>query len=372
MPQLDPSVVALSGSPYSSLVRRVEIAYPLHIGDTWLPPALTPASLPDRDDLHRYAPTKGLPELRAALAERVAARQGVPTGVDHVLVSAGATGALAGVVGATVGVGDEVLILAPHWPLIAGMVHLFGGTPVRVPWFGAVRGPDAGVAALEARRTSRTRAVYLCTPSNPTGLVLTPDELGALVGFARRHDLWLYADEVYEDFDWGPVPHVHTRTLAPERTLSLHSASKAWGMSGHRVGYAVGPAEALRAAHVVTTHASYCAPAPSQALVHEVLRSGAGNAWVADALPRYREVGERAAARLGLPAPQGSAFLFVDVAHALDERGLQGFVEDCARDGLLVAPGTSFGPYPTHVRVSISAVRPELTLTGVEVLARHL
>jgi N-succinyldiaminopimelate aminotransferase len=99
---------------------------------------------------------------------------------------------------------------------------------------------------------------------------------------------------------------------------------------------------------------------------------GRGAPWLAATREQYRELGEAAARRLGVPPPDGSAFLFLDVANRLDERGLLGFLEDCVERGLFLAPGPSFGPYPTHARLCFTAAEPAVVRRGVEVLAGML
>ncbi|MEC9052249.1 MAG: aminotransferase class I/II-fold pyridoxal phosphate-dependent enzyme, partial [Actinomycetota bacterium] len=137
--------------------------------------------------LHNYIDTQGLPPLVDALVEKVREHNGLACERDQVLVGAGATGVLANAVGSIVDPGDEVLILAPFWPLIRGIVQTFRGVPVEVPFYDCVESLDEAVAALEARRSERTVALYVSTPSNPTGRVIPGDWLQAFAEFARRH-----------------------------------------------------------------------------------------------------------------------------------------------------------------------------------------
>ncbi len=213
----------------------------------------------------------------------------------------------------------------------------------------------------------RTTALYLSTPNNPTGRVLPQAWVEALVEWACREKLWIIADEVYEDyaFDGG---HTYSRPLAPERTFSAHSFSKAFGMAGNRCGYVVGPSGMVAELCKVSTHSFYSTPTASQLAALRAL-DGRGDAWVDDVRPRYREMGNRAAERLGVDPPEGSTFLFLDVAPKLDSRGLIGFLESCADRGLFLAPGPSFGPYPTHVRICFTSAPPDVIDRGVDVLA---
>jgi N-succinyldiaminopimelate aminotransferase len=320
--------------------------------------------------MHRYAPPQGLPGLLDALVERTRATTGVPVERENLLVAAGATGALGAVAGAILAPGDEVLILAPHWPLISGIVRSFHGVPVRVPFLGRVDSAETAVAAVRERRTAKTVALYWNTPNNPSGRVIPRPWLEALVLWARSEDLWLIADEVYEDYVYSGE-HIYGLPLAPERTFAAHSFSKAYGMAGNRCGHVVGPREVMAELRKVSTHSFYSTPTASQ-LAGQAVLAGPGKEWIARARESYRSVGQRAAARLGVPPPEGSTFLFLDVADRLDERGLDGLLEDCVDRGLFVAPGPSFGPYPTHIRLCFTAAPPEVVERGVEALAAVL
>src|SRR5262245_58098432 len=142
-------------------------------------------------------------------------------------------------------------------------------------------------------------------------------------------------------------------------------------MAGNRCGYVVGLQEVVREMCKVSTHSFYSTPTASQLAACRAL-DGRGDDWIARVKPLYEDMGRRAAARLGLPPPQGSTFLFLDVSKQLDERGLSGFLDDCADHGLFVAPGPSFGPYPQHVRLCFTSAAPEVVARGVEVLAQRL
>ncbi len=384
-PEVAPTVAAIPGAVYSKLAHRLDgykgEIYPLSVGDTWMEPPvgcrMEDQRVADHPGMHRYAPVQGIPELVARLAERVGRRSGAPTGPENVLMTTGATGGLSTVAGAIVAPGDEVLILAPYWPLISGIVRSFHGTPVPVPFLAAPDpsyalpdSPESAVEQVARFKTDRTIALYLSTPNNPSGLAIPRAWIEALVDWACREDLWLIADEVYEDYLYEGE-HAYTRPLAPERTFAAHSFSKAFGMAGNRCGYIVGPAATMAELRKVSTHGFYSTPTASQLAALAAL-SPAGDAWIANSRALYTETGAKAAARLGVPAPQGSTFLFLDVAEHLQEDGLEGLLGDCADQGLLVSPGPSFGPYPTHARVCFTAAPPDVVERGIEILARRL
>ena len=378
-PRFSPSVGGIESNVYSALAHRLATfqgeVYPLHVGDTWMEPPpgcrMEDFRVAEHPGMHRYAPPQGLPQLLTAIADRVTRRSGVPTTPENILVATGATGALGAVAGAILTPGDEVLILAPHWPLISGIVRSFHGVPVDVPFFGAVDSPETAVDALRGLLTPRTVALYINTPSNPTGRTVPRAWLKALIAWAQRENLWLISDDVYEDYVYSGEPHTYVRALAPDRTFAAHSFSKAYGMAGNRCGYVLAPTWALPELKKIGLHSFYSTPTAAQLAAIQVLGEP-GEQWIAHARPLYQEAGTAAAARLGEPPPEGSSFLFLDVAPVLDGRGLGGFLEDCVERGLFVAPGPSFGPYPTHVRVCFTAAAPEVVARGVDVLAELL
>lgn len=368
----------MPASVYSPLADRVREhqgpVYPLNVGDTWREPFeggrmedLRTADLPG---LHRYCETGGIPPLVDALVERLRGRTGLAWERDQLLVTAGATSGLACAVSALVDPDEEVLILAPFWPLIRGIVQSQRGVPVEVPFYDRIHDLADAITAIESRISRRSVALYVCTPSNPTGRVLPGEWLEAFAALARRHDLWLLSDEVYEDYVYG-VEHVSLATFASERTIVFHSFSKAYGTAGNRVGYLAGPAAVIAQVQKVSVHSAYHAPHAGQHAALRALRSG--DAWLAETRELYRKAGEDAAAVLGLAAPEGSCFLFVDVSAVLDERGLLGFLEDCLEDGVVLSPGASSGSdYGDWVRLCFTAVPPEQAAVAVRHLARRL
>lgn len=373
-PHVASNIAAMTGSVYTALAHRLasfegEI-YPLHVGDTWMEPAvgcrMQDLTVEENPGMHRYTSPQGIDRLLAGIAEKMEATSGVPTAPENVLVAAGATGALGAVVGAILEPGDEVLILAPHWPLIAGIVRSFHGKASSIPFIGEADSVETALEIVEEALSERTVAVYWNTPNNPTGRLIPAPWIEALVEWARRHDLWIIADEVYEDYVYQEE-HRYTRPLAPERTFSTHSFSKSYGMAGNRCGWVVAPAEITLELRKVSTHTFYSTPTASQLAAVRTLE-GRADAWLDNARTQYEKMGRMAAEALGLPPPQGSAFLFLDVGEHLDERGLEGFLEDCVDHGLFLAPGPSFGPYPSHARLCFTAAPPEVMERGIRVL----
>jgi N-succinyldiaminopimelate aminotransferase len=373
-PAVSQAAHAIRGSVYSAFADRIARAegeiYPFHVGDTWLEPVAA-ARMENLDSsrihgLHRYTEPAGLDALRDLLVERTRQRTGVAVERANLFVTAGATAGLNVVLHAMLDPGDEVIVAAPYWPLIAGIVQASHGVPVAVPILAAgdseSGNPVELLARLERAATPRTAALYLSSPNNPSGRVLPRAWIEAMVRWAAQHDLWVISDEVYEDHVFRGE-HTAVLGLAPERTVAAHSFSKAYGMAGNRCGWVVGPASLIGGAQKLGTHTFYSTPTAAQHAALNALRDG--DDWLADARSRYRAAGELVAGILGVEAPQGGTFLFLDVADALDETGLLGFLEACADRNLFLAPGPSFGPYETSVRLCFTAVEPERTERGV-------
>ncbi len=378
LPRFTDTALAMPGAVYSPFLDRLDDhpgpIYPLHVGDTWMEPfeggRMQDLTVEANPGMHRYVDTRGIPQLVDAIVEKMRARNGIACERDNVLTCAGATGALACVAGACVKPSDEVLILAPFWPLIRGIVQAFGGVPVEVPFYDRVDSQEAALEEIRARTTSKTVALYVSSPSNPTGRVLPEAWLTAFAEFAREHDIWLISDEVYEDIVYRGEAFSPAR-VAPERTLAVYSFSKSFGMSGNRTGYLVGPSEAVDQARKLGTHTFYHAPTAGQIAATRALESG--HAWLESARASYREVAERTARVLALPEPGGSTFFFLDVSQRLDGRGLMGFLEDCFEDGVLVAPGSSSGSdYGDWVRLCYTAMPPAQVAEAVDRLAARL
>jgi aspartate/methionine/tyrosine aminotransferase len=377
-PKPSEAVAAVPGAPFSPLAARARESgrkvHALHVGDTWMEPfagaRMEALRTDENPGMHRYCETAGIPPLLDAVLEKLRTRNALPVEREGVLITAGATSGLACAVSALADPGEEVLILAPFWPLVRGIVRSQRAVPIEVPFFDRVRTPADAVAAIEERLSERSVALYWSSPSNPSGRVLPRAMLEAIAELARRRDLWLISDEVYEDYVYRGE-HVSIGALVPERTISVFSFSKAYGMAGNRVGSLAGPRDVVAEIHKVQVHSSYHAPTAAQLAALAALRGGAG--WVDEARASYRAAGDDAAAALGLAPPEGSMFLFADVAARLDGRGLPGFLEDCFEAGVLVAPGSSSGAaYGTWIRLCYSAVPPADAAEAVRILAKVL
>jgi N-succinyldiaminopimelate aminotransferase len=356
------------------LARHEGPLFPLHIGDTWMEPfdggRMEDLSALDHGGLHRYSDPRGRREVLEAVVEKVRAANRIACAPESVILTAGATGAMAASLGTILNPGDEVILLAPYWPLIRGVVQAARGRPVEAPFYDRVRSPEEAREAVAEKITERTAVLYVSTPNNPSGRIIPGDRLEALAELARERELWIISDEVYEDYVYRGE-HVSISRFAPERTLTVFSFSKAYGMAGNRTGYLVGPKEVIGRVLTVSTNTVYSAPTAGQVAGGRALRDG--GAWLAHARRSYQEIGEETARALGFDAPEGSTYLFFDVAHLLDERGIRGFLEDCLDDGIVLAPGVSSGEsYTTWVRLCYTSAPPDLVREAVGRLAVRL
>ena len=216
---------------------------------------------------NQYAPGPGVPELRQAIARHQQRHYGIELDPDsQVLVTTGCTEGIAAALLGLVDPGDEVVVLEPYYDSYVAMIQMAGG--VRRPV--TLRAPDfrLDVDELRAAVTPRTRFVLLNSPHNPTGTVLTRDELQAVADVAIEHDLVVITDEVYEHLVYD-VEHIPLATLPgmAERTLTLSSAGKSYSFTGWKVGWATGPADLVAATMAAKQWLTFTSGAPLQPAV---------------------------------------------------------------------------------------------------------
>lgn len=386
LPQLSSRLGKVGSSVYSQLIHRLndykgEI-YPLHVGDTYLPPAVSMddpvLKLRGEHQAHRYTPVRGTQSLISSVTQWLSDQQGIEVSEEEVIITGGGTAGLSALICALLNPDDELLLLAPYWPLMAGAARMHGARPIAVPFFQEKQSLEEALERLDSACTPKTKALYINTPNNPTGEVLSPTWVSALVQWASQRGLWVISDEVYDLFCYQDT-HCYARPLDPSRVISAFSMSKAFGMAGYRCAILQGPREVISAVERVLTHAIYSAATPGQ-LAAEIAIKSQGLPWAKRAAKLYEEVGTEAARRLGVPAPQGSTFLFLDVSEAVREGGpyddenggVTRLLEACVDRGLLLAPGSAFGPYPQHLRLCFTAAPPEQVLRGVDLLVELL
>jgi N-succinyldiaminopimelate aminotransferase len=217
---------------------------------------------------NQYPPGIGVPELRHAIAQHQLRFYGISLDADaEVVVTTGATEAIAAALLGLVDPGDEVIALEPFYDSYAACISMAGGRRVPV----TLRPPEFALdaARLRAATTSRTRLILLNSPHNPTGAVLSRPELEAVADLALERDLLVVTDEVYEHMTYDGVPHVPISTLPgmASRTLTISSAGKSFAFTGWKIGWATGPRDLVRAVLLAKQFLTYASGAPFQPAV---------------------------------------------------------------------------------------------------------
>ena len=271
-----------------------------------------------RGGRNQYPPGPGVPELLEAIAAHQERFYGIRVDPrSEVLVTAGATEAIAAVILGMCEPGDEVVTFEPYYDSYAATIALAGATRRT----SVLRFPDFAVdeASLRAAFSSRTRLVLLNTPHNPTGKVFTREELELVCELAREHDAWVVTDEVYEHITFGDAEHIPVAGLPGmwDRTVTISSAGKTFSATGWKVGWIVGPAVAVAAARSAKQFLTFVASGPFQPAVATAL--GLGDevyAELSGSLERKRDLLCEGLAAAGLPiaVPSGTYFVIADAA----------------------------------------------------------
>lgn len=294
---------------------------------------------------NQYPPGPGVPELRHAIAEHQQRRYGLACDPDtEVLVTAGATEAIAAALFALVEPGDEVIAFEPFYDSYAACIAMAGG--VRVPL--TLREPDfrPDLAELRSLITPRTRLLLLNTPHNPTGTVLHLDELRAIAEIAVEHDLLVVADEVYEHLVFDGVHHpIAALPGMRERTVSISSAGKTFSFTGWKVGWVTGTTELVSAVRTAKQYLTYVSAGPFQYAVAEALHlpDSYFDTLRADLL-RKRDLlaGGLADAGFQVFVPEGTYFITTDITPLGEQDGLEFCRSLPQRCGVVAIPNVVF------------------------------
>ena len=333
---------------------------------------------------HKYSPAKGLPALREAIAAKTLRDSGYEVSPEDILVTNGGKQAVFQAFAAIVDPGDEVILPAPYWTTYPEVVALAGGTTVEV-FAGAGQDYKVTVDQLEAARTERTKALLVCSPSNPTGRVYTPDELTAIGRWAAEHGIWVITDEIYEHLLYDGAESAHIVSLVPEladQTIVLNGVAKTYAMTGWCVGWMIGPADVIKAATNLQSHlSSNVANVCQRAALAAVAGDLSAVEEMRSAFDRRRRLMVDLLTGidgLSVPVPRGAFYAYPSV-EALIGRSLRGSAIDSSATlaGLIlehaevaVVPGEAFGP-SGFVRLSY-ATGDEAITAGVGRIASLL
>lgn len=305
-----------------------------------------------------YGSAAGVLSLRQAIQNLVRQTTGVSYDINEILITPGGKYGVYAALQAIVDPGDSVIILDPSWVSYAPCVQLSGGTPIRVPALDQLPFEE-----LLATIGPRTRAVIVNSPTNPTGRIVSREELEFLVHLAHEKNLWLLFDEVYSALVFeGTYTAMHALEGAKERTIVVNSFSKTYGMTGWRLGYLLAPPSVASAVVKILQHSTYCVPEFVQVAGEAALALPTSE--IDDLCATYRHRSTRAAARLNaLPEvhckiPTSTFYLFPTIG--VDDVSVASWWLEQA--GVATVPGSAFGPSGRgHLRISLTTSDEELS-----------
>jgi aspartate aminotransferase len=329
-------------------------------------PAAVSAAAKQAIDEHftKYTPVAGTAELRRAICARYQADYGVEYRENEVITSAGGKQALYNTALTLFGPGDEVILHAPYWPTLAEQVKLAEARPIVVRTT-AADGFAITAAAILSAVTPRTRGIIVNSPCNPTGALMSEDDMTAIAVELAKREIWVVVDLCYEKLIYDPTPHNlpavlqrHCRDLA----VICGSASKAYAMTGWRCGWSLGPAAAIAAQSAIQSHATSNVSSITQKAVIKALTGS--QEPVATMLAEYRERRDHLHAwltadrRITCVKPAGAFYLFPDLTEVLEQTGFRttnDFAQALLEESrVAVTPGEAFDA-PGFVRMSYAA-----------------
>ncbi|PZE68289.1 pyridoxal phosphate-dependent aminotransferase [Curtobacterium sp. MCBD17_021] len=352
-----------------------DFATPQHVVDAAVQAAQDPAN-------HRYTPATGLPDLKRAIAEKTERVSGIAVDPSQVIVTNGGKQAVYQAFQTVVDEGDEVLLPAPYWTTYPEAVRLAGGVPVDV-FAGSDQDYLVTVEQLEAARTPRTKALLFCSPSNPTGAVASAEQTRAIGEWALEHGIWVISDEIYQDLVYDGVRFSGVLEQVPalaDTTILVNGVAKTYAMTGWRVGWMIGPTDAVKAASNLQSHLSSNVSNVSQRAAIAAL-TGPQEPVTAmrDAFDRRRKAivaGLNAIPGFVTPEPQGAFYVYPDVTALLGREWagstptttleLADLILEHAE--VAVVPGEAFGP-SGYLRLSYALGDDDIA-EGVERLTR--
>jgi aspartate aminotransferase len=317
-----------------------------------------------RSGFTRYTAVDGIAELKEAVISKFQRENGLHYTRSQILVSSGAKQCIFNLVLALIDAGDEVVIPAPYWVSYPEMVRLAGGVPV-MPFAGATQGYKLTAAQLEAAITERTRLFMLNSPNNPTGASYTRKELRGLGEVLLRHPkIAICTDEMYEHIYWADEPFASLASVCPElyeRTITTNGVSKAYAMTGWRLGYCGGPAEIITAMSILQSQSTSNPSSIAQKAALDALNGD--QACVREMTQHFKQRHDFIIAGLNqLPGVSclpgaGAFYAFAHIERAMQIVGVKddsAFAEYLLNHGVAMVPGSGFGA-PGHLRLSFAS-----------------
>ncbi|MGE3192426.1 MAG: pyridoxal phosphate-dependent aminotransferase [Microbacteriaceae bacterium] len=307
---------------------------------------------------HRYTPAAGLPELREAIAAKTLRDSALEVSPSQVIVTNGGKQAVYQSFATLLDPGDEVLLPTPYWTTYPEAIKLAGGVPVEV-FAGADQDYLVTVEQLEAARTPKTKVLLWVSPSNPTGAVASPEQTAAIAEWAEANGLWVISDEIYQNLTYDGQRAASITEAVPalaDRTILVNGVAKTYAMTGWRVGWMIGPADAIKAASNLQSHLSSNVSNVSQrAAIAALTGPQDAVATMRDAFDRRRRAIASGLSQIDgvvCPLPEGAFYVYPDVTGLLGREwggvtprtSLE--LADLILDQVEVAavPGEAFGP----------------------------
>lgn len=297
-----------------------------------------------------YTWQRGIPELRQAIAAYASRLYGRALPAERFFVCGSGMQAIQIAMTMVAGAGDEVIIPSPTWPNAPAAAGLRGATPVFVELVHGNQGWQMDLERLEAAISPRTRALFINTPSNPTGWTATKEDLAAILAMARRHGLWIIADEIYTRFVWtgeaARAPSFHDVREDGDRILWVNTFSKNWAMTGWRTGWVEADPSLGDVVENLIQYSTSGSPVFIQRACVVALERG--ESFVAHQIAKARKAREivsaslEATGRCRFSRPDGAFYLFFGIDGVSDANAAAMRLVDIARVGL--APGSAFGP----------------------------
>jgi len=357
------------------MAEQAENLVKLHIGDTYLPPKYTlpiDASFYEKhENFNQYCNTFGIAPLREALVEKLQTDNQLRLDKENVLITNGATNALSISMMALIEPDDEVLILTPAWPFFFGMVKIAGGRIVEAPIYTKLHNePELDIADyLEKFMTTRTVAIYLNTPNNPSGKMLNREQLEQIAAVAEKHNLWVISDEAYDGLTFDNRPHLSIACFPNmfERTLSIFTFSKSFMFAGLRLGFVAASDQAVKNLNKMMVHQLYSPSTFAQQMMVEPVKTR--KQWLPGVLNHYRELRDLFVEKLKIdfPKPEATYFIFFSADKYLNGRDYWQLIEACLDSGVSVAPGDSFGKdFHHYIRLCFTGESPQRLEIGIE------
>ncbi|MDH4301924.1 MAG: pyridoxal phosphate-dependent aminotransferase [Nitrospira sp.] len=327
-----------------------------------------------RSGFTKYTPSSGIDELRGAIADKLQAEVGVRYDKSQVLVSCGAKHSLYNLAEALLEAGDEIIIPIPYWVSYSDQALLNDATPILLATSEA-EGYAVHAAALERLITSRTKAIIVNSPCNPTGAAYDRATLEEIASVAVRHDLLVISDEIYEKILYDGTIHVSIASLGPEiaaRTVIINGVSKAYAMTGWRIGYAAGPKELITAmANIQSQSTSNPCSIAQKAAVAALRLGDPFTIKMVEEFSRRRTTivnGLNKISGVSCRMPQGAFYAFPNIKGVLGKQGPSGMLKtpnDVAQyllneAQIATVPGEPFGSRE-HLRLSYATSMTNIT-----------